>query len=100
MPYVIETRHRLGSNDIRQKIRPEHLEYLDKHVDKLLAAGAKLEDDGSPGMGSFYIFATEDRGVAEAFMNAEPYVLSGICEAVEYTRWRKGYFDFSRASAT
>ena len=100
MPYVIETRHRPGSSDLRQKIRPEHLEYLDKHVGKLLAAGAKLEEDGSPGMGSFYIFATEDRSVAEAFMNAEPYFRSGICEVVEYTRWRKGYFDFARTPAT
>jgi uncharacterized protein YciI len=99
MPYLVETHHRPDNEETRNNLRPEHLAYLDANVSKLLAAGAKLNDDGSVAPGSFYIVDTEDRAAAEAFMNGEPYSRAGLFERVVYTRWRKGYFDFKRQPA-
>ena len=47
MPYMIETFDRPGSLDVRRANRAEHLVYLDRIKARLLACGAKLNDDGS-----------------------------------------------------
>ncbi len=52
MPYLVETHHRPDTEETRNNLRPEHLAYLDANVSKLLAAGAKLNDDGSVAPGS------------------------------------------------
>jgi uncharacterized protein YciI len=96
MPYAIIARDRPGSAELRARLRPEHLAYLDSHVGKLLAAGALLEDDGSGGDGSLLIYDTEDRAAAEAFSQGDPFTKGGLFESVTIRRWRKGYFDGKR----
>ena len=68
MPYVILTRDRADAGDLRAQVRDEHLAYLDANVDKLLAAGAMIDDDGTGGHGGVIIVDTDDRDEAEAFI--------------------------------
>ncbi|MBB5754837.1 YciI family protein [Prosthecomicrobium pneumaticum] len=96
MPYLVDTLHHPDSAAAREALRPAHLAYLAAHMGLLLAAGAKLEDGGAVGAGSFYILAVEDRAMAEAFIAAEPYARGGLCATVTYTRWRKAIFNFAR----
>ena len=97
MPYIVETHHRDNTDDMRSNLRSVHLAYLDENIKQLLAAGAKLNEDGSIANGSFYILNTEDLNVAELIMSKEPYVLAGICEHILYNKWRKGYFNYERS---
>jgi uncharacterized protein YciI len=99
MPFLIDASDKPGQLAVRQKIRPDHLEYLNSQVHLLLAAGAKLSDDGAMPQGSFYLVDVEDRASAEAFINADPYMRNGVFGAVFLTRVRKGYFDFARQPA-
>jgi uncharacterized protein YciI len=96
MPFLIDATDKPGQLAIRQKIRPDHLDYLNSRVHLLLAAGAKLSDDGTTPQGSFYLVDVEDRASAEAFINADPYMRNGVFAEVTVTRVRKGYFDFMR----
>jgi uncharacterized protein YciI len=96
MPFLIDASDKPGQSALRQKIRPDHLEYLNGQVHLLLAAGAKLSDDGATPQGSFYLIDVEDRAAAEAFINADPYMRNGVFGTVVVTRVRKGYFDFQR----
>jgi uncharacterized protein len=100
MPFLIDASDKPGQASVRQKIRPEHLEYLNSQVHLLLAAGAKLSDDGATPHGSFYLIDTDDRARAEAFINADPYVRNGVFGTIAMTRVRKGYFDFARQPAS
>lgn len=93
MPYAIIARDKPGSAELRAKLRPEHMAYLDQHVGKLLAGGALLEDDGSGGDGSLLIYDTDDRAEAEAFSQGDPFRKGGLFETVTIRRWRKGFFD-------
>lgn len=99
MPYLIETRHDPALAHIREKVRPDHLAYLDRSMTLLVAAGATLDDDGKTPTGSFYIVDVEDRAGADAFIAAEPYFRSGILTTVRITRWKKAIFDFQRVLA-
>ena len=72
MPFLIDATDRPGQAETRQRIRPQHLDYLGRRVDLLMAAGAKLSDDGGSSTGTFYLLATEERALAQAFLDADP----------------------------
>lgn len=92
MPYVIQTVDKPGGAELRASVRAAHLKYLDTHVDKLLAAGAFLNEDGSA-QGSLIIVDTDERTVAEELAANDPYNKAGLFEKVTVTRWRKGYYN-------
>ncbi|GAN46149.1 uncharacterized protein YciI [Methylobacterium sp. PvP062] len=93
MPYMIETFDRPGSLDVRRANRAEHLVYLDRIKARLLACGAKLNDDGSDAGGGLYVVDVETRAEAEALIQADPFYRIGLFERVEIRRWRKAYLD-------
>ncbi len=94
MPYAIQTRDKPGHGHVRAEVRDEHLAYLEAHKDKLLAAGALIDDDGSGGHGGILIVDTDDRAAAEAFIAGDPFTEAGLFESVSVTRWRKAFFNF------
>lgn len=96
MPYVIITRDKPNSLNLRNQARTEHLEFLDNNKHRLLAAGAMVEDDGSGGHGGVIIVDTDDRKEAEDFIASDPFSKAGLFESVTVTRWRKAYFNFER----
>lgn len=96
MPYAIHLTDKPGSADLRAKTRPAHLEYLTKNQQMLLAGGALINDDGTGGHGGIIIIDTDDRAVAERFIQDDPYTKAGLFEKVVVTRWRKAFFDKQR----
>ncbi|HZP19136.1 MAG TPA: YciI family protein [Bauldia sp.] len=93
MPYLIDATDKPGQAELRQRHRPEHLAFLHRSLPRLLAAGAKLSDDGNTALGSIYIVEVEDRAGAEAFIAEDPYVKANLFRSVVITRWRKGFFN-------
>lgn len=93
MPYVIQTQDKPGSANVRAEARPAHLEYLVKHQNLLLAAGALIEDDGTGGSGGVLIVDTDSRAEAEKFINEDPFTTAGLFQKVTVTRWRKAFFN-------
>ena len=95
MPFLIDASDAPGKAELRQQVRPEHLEYLTRNVGLLLAAGAKLSDDGAKPLGSFYLVNLEERPAAQAFIDGDPYVRNGVFGPIVLTRVRKGFFDYA-----
>jgi uncharacterized protein len=93
MPYVVQTKDKTGSSQIRADNRAAHIEYLTTQKHLLLAAGALIEDDGTGGNGGVLIVDTDDRKEAERFINNDPFTKAGLFEKVTITRWRKAFFD-------
>ncbi len=96
MPYAIQTVDKPNSAELRASTRAAHLEYLTAHQDKLLAAGALINDDGTGGSGGILIVDTDDRAEAERFIANDPFTKAGLFERVSVTRWRKAFFDKQR----
>jgi uncharacterized protein YciI len=96
MPYVIKTAYRPGQQDLRDRLLMEHVDYLDRNVDRLLAAGGLVSDDNKTAEAALYILAVEDRAQAQQFVDDEPFVRGGLIEKITITRWRKSYFDCKR----
>jgi len=93
MPYIIQTVDKPDHGHIRTEVRDAHIEFLKANLDKLLAGGALLADDGGPGSGGLLIVDTESRAEAEAFIAEDPFSKAGLFEDVIITRWRKGFFN-------
>ena len=99
MPYMIETWDRPGVAGLRAAMRPRHVEYLKTNMATLLAAGAKLLDDGVTATGSFYLVATEDWDVAQGFADGDPFMQAGVFDRYVVTKWRKAFFNFQKLLA-
>ena len=93
MPYVIACTDKADSEDLRAKLRDEHLAYLRERVSMILAGGALTDDDGTGGCGGVIIIDTDDRATAEAFAANDPFTTGGLFDDVKVTRWRKAIFD-------
>lgn len=91
MPYMIETFDKPNRQELRKQTRNEHLDYLAAHAAKLLACGAKLNDDGSDGGGGIYIVDVETRAEAEQFIAADPFSKVDLFREIRIMRWRKAY---------
>ncbi len=96
MPYVVMTKDKPNSLDLRTEVRGVHIEYLEANQHKLLAAGAMTEDDGTGGSGGVIIVDTDDRAEAESFIENDPFTKAGLFESVTVTRWRKAFFNFEK----
>ena len=96
MPYVIITQDKPNHLHLRNELRGVHLQYLDQNVDKLLAAGGLVDDDGEGGYGGVIIVDTDDRAEAEAFIQNDPFTKGGLFAGITVVRWRKAFFDKQR----
>lgn len=96
MAYVIHTRYKEGVAKLQADTRPRHLEFLDENKERLLAAGALIDDDGAGAHGGIIILDTDDREEAERFIADDPYTRVRLFESVTVTRWRKAFFNFER----
>lgn len=94
MPYVIESWDKLDHLELRLRIRPDHIRFLESEVGRLLAAGAKLADDGETMLGTIYIVDVETREEAEKFVSMDPFTIAGLPREIVITRWRKAFFNF------
>lgn len=96
MPYAIITIDKPNSLHLRNEHRAVHLDYLTEHQDKLLAAGAKSDDEEQGGYGGLIIVDTNDRAEAEAFIRNDPFTKAGLFSSIEVVRWRKAFFNFEK----
>ena len=93
MPYIIETFDKPDHQEVRQRHRAAHLEFLDANKGLLLACGAKLQDDGKDAGGGLYIVDLDTREAAQQFIDADPFSKADLFDRVTITRWRKAYVD-------
>lgn len=76
-----------NSIDLRMKVRPEHLAYLESLGSAMKAAGPFLTDESSP-TGSLVIIEAADRKAAETIAANDPYAKAGLFASVEIKAWR------------
>ena len=76
-----------NSLELRMKVRPDHLAYLEGLGNAVKAAGPFTTDEGAP-TGSLVIIEAADRAAAQAFATNDPYAKAGLFAAVEIKAWK------------
>jgi uncharacterized protein YciI len=75
------------SVDLRMRVRPDHLKYLESLGPALKAAGPFTTDEGSP-TGTLAIIEAADRNAAQTVADADPYAKAGLFASVEIRPWK------------
>jgi uncharacterized protein len=73
------------SLELRMKVRPDHLAYLETLSVK--GAGPFLDADDKPN-GSMIIVEAADRAAAQAIAEHDPYAKAGLFQKVEIRPWK------------
>tara|TARA_R110001592_G_scaffold68283_2_gene209242 strand:+ start:1741 stop:2025 length:285 start_codon:yes stop_codon:yes gene_type:complete len=89
MHFIVFAIDKPGHADLRQSIRPDHLEYLGSQKDILVTAGPMQSDDGASMIGSMLVIDVPDRAAAEAFAKGDPYAKAGLFESTVIKRWKR-----------
>ncbi len=88
MHYALLCFDKPNSGELRELIRPRHLEFLKQHA-SVLRMGGPLENADGGAVGAIFVIDVEDRVGAMAFTEEEPYHKAGLYEAIIVRRWRQ-----------
>lgn len=80
MLFVLICQDKPNHSELRQSIRPKHLEYLS--TQDVRFAGPMLTDDQSQMVGSIVFIVAEDLAAAKSIADNDPYYLAGLFESV------------------
>jgi uncharacterized protein YciI len=80
--FVFHLLDRPDAGELRQRIRPQHKEYLAQVADRIAFAGPLLADDGQTMIGSLLAIDFPDRAAAERWQADEPFTRAGVYERV------------------
>ncbi|WP_445680999.1 YciI family protein [Radicibacter daui] len=90
MLFTIYCLDKANALDLRMVTRPTHIDYLDRHNDRLVYGGPLLGDDGKA-LGSLLIVEATDLADATAFAEADPYAQAGLFQSVTIKATSKVY---------
>lgn len=76
-----------GSVELRMKMRPDHLAFLDRLGAAVKGAGPFTDDAGSP-TGSLILVEAENRSAVETLAAGDPYAKAGLFSSVEIRPWK------------
>ena len=91
MLFIIHCIDKPGALETRQKVRPQHLDYLTKAGKAVVFAGPILAEDGKTVRGSLIVADAKDKRAAEAFAQGDPYNKAGIFASVEISPTRAAF---------
>ncbi|MEO5805307.1 YciI family protein [Devosia sp.] len=87
MLYAMTAKDKPGTGELRTSTRPVHLEHLHSLGDKLVLAGALLNEAGAP-EGSLMVLEAETLEAATAAFERDPFISAGIFASYEIKAWR------------
>jgi uncharacterized protein len=77
-----------GSAALRAQLGEQHQSYMDGFVDRMVARGPTLTEDGETATGSMHILDLPDLEAARSFAFDEPNYRAGVYGEVVVRRWR------------
>lgn len=85
MQFIIRAYDGEGMLDKRMKVRPRHLEGIEKVREHVICAGGLLDEEGKM-KGSVLIMEYENRELLDNYLAHEPYVQEKVWEKIEVER--------------
>lgn len=71
-----------GAFDLRMKVRPEHLKWVEENAPPASHIGPIMSDDGATIIGSLWVAEFVDLATARQLMKNDPYEKAGLFERV------------------
>ena len=90
--FLIIGHGKAGMTAARDELLAEHRRYFEEHgyLERLIARGPLLSDDGDEWRGSAILAELRDRAGVDTMLADEPYVRAGLYASVEIHDWHFG----------
>ena len=88
MAWLVVCRDVADSGALRRCLLERHLAYIESVMDRIAVAGPLAKTAGGNLAGSFFVYLTDDRAVAESLLQNDPYFEAGLYEEVEFHAFR------------
>lgn len=76
-----------NSVDLRMKVRPDHVVFLNALGAAMKTAGPFTDEQGSP-TGSLVIIEAENLAAARTIAASDPYAIAGLFQSVDIRPWK------------
>ena len=76
----------------RAQHMPDHLAFLARHGDRLVAAGALRASADSMPTGGIWILNAQSKAEAEAFYQDDPFWRAGLRKSVQVSHWAQAFW--------
>ena len=84
-----------GFADIRPKLMPDHLAFLERNASSVRAAGPLKDADGIPA-GGLWLVSAESRDAVRALVEADPFWPTGLRKSVRVLEWTQVFAEGER----
>ena len=91
MLFIVQFEDKPDVGELRQKLFPEHVKFLDSHKDKVLVPGAVREAGSDRPLGGLWIVEAEDEAEVRDVFKDDPFWVNGMRAGVRVTRWVKAF---------
>ena len=88
MAWLVVCRDVADSGALRRRHRGSHLAYIESVIDRIAVAGPLAGTNDGEFAGSFFVYLTDDREVAESLLHNDPYFQAGLYRKVEFHAFR------------
>jgi uncharacterized protein YciI len=96
MLYAVLFTDQPNRQDVRRRLMPQHLDFLERHRDRIRAAGPLVHArDKAPAGGLWLVDADHEDKVVE-LVHADPFWPAGLRESVRVLEWRRVFADGRR----
>ena len=84
--------------DVRRRLMPEHLAFLERNAVKIQAAGPLTNPDGQ-GAGGLWLVDAEGPSVVDALVREDPFWPTGLRRSVRILTWNQVFANGKRLVA-
>jgi len=93
MLFVVRFSDKPDGLNLRKRLLPAHLDWLDKHQNSVLVAGSLREEPGASPVGACWIVEAANRVEVQSIFASDPFWIDGLRSGVEILHWSKAFPD-------
>jgi uncharacterized protein YciI len=93
MLFIVQFEDKPDVAEIRQKLFPSHVEFLDRHKDRVLVPGSVREIPSDRPLGGLWIVDAESEQEVREIFAGDPFWVNGLRASVRINRWQKAFPD-------
>jgi len=96
MLYAVFFTDNADNAEIRKRLMPAHLSFLEQHRDRIRAAGPLREVADGTGAGGLWLVDAESHDAVTALVQKDPFWPTGLRKAVRVLQWSQVFADGRR----
>jgi len=82
--------------NVRSRLMPQHLEFLEHHRERIRAAGPLVHASANEPAGGLWLVDANDDGEVVELVHADPFWPTGLRQTVRVLEWKRVFADGRR----